>query len=447
MLFGLDHKSPAGTEWMTAAVMSGMLPETGGENLARLRALGVSFNAAAGRETLTIDVRCPKTAWVEAGQLIVKQMTESAIQNPSLDELRLRQHVSLDSLRQESIGLAQAIFWTEQCGVAMRSAPVMGTDSSIETITIADLRDFTHRCLTSDNCVLGISGPITEAMAREFRDIVEDILPGGRRVDPAPACPRPSGLNVRIIQSPYAELSTILIGTVSAHLTSDTAGAVMAMAAALHGIPSASPLGLERALHAQRGLTEEVTVESGRLRLSGNAVELPADDPCGRDFFTICTKVDSYNALYVAHIIHKELSDLNTAGLSEPEMVTMGKLVPASSSDSAGTVARMRAEAARRWLGITPDMQADSIAGRLTPAAARRLLREALDPHDLWVVAIVPDANRFYSDILGGAISYRYQLWANTPETRKLDREYVGVRPFWQAEKIRSITADKLFRR
>ena len=107
----------------------------------------------------------------------------------------------------------------------------------------------------------------------------------------------------------------------------------------------------------------------------------------------------------------------------------------------------MRSAVVRIWLGLAPQQPREQSANsRITPLRTRQAIRHAFDPRNLWVVAVVPDALKFRTEILNGATSYQYPSWVDRRELRKLDQEYLAYRPIWEAKYIKALKADELFR-
>jgi hypothetical protein len=107
----------------------------------------------------------------------------------------------------------------------------------------------------------------------------------------------------------------------------------------------------------------------------------------------------------------------------------------------------MRIRLSQMWMGSESGfVGTDEIAGRLAPARARRFIQESFNAQDLWIVAVVPDGKSLLADVLRGTITIRYAESVDQRGIAVLDREYLVMRPFWQAEKIRSLSAAELFR-
>jgi len=448
VIFGIgENNIPAGTAWMTAQALSGPYSEAGGRDLTRLRSLGATIEASAGREALVIDISCPKSNWSQVAQLVAQHLTSPTFAGLKIDELRLRQHAALDSLRHDPEGLTRAVLWAATYDGTQLAAPPMGTDSSIEAITADDLETFQSQFITNGNYHLGMAGPIRKEEASTFDSHLQESLPSGGPAKATPAGRGPSGLNVRIVELRGLQRASILVGRATDHLSEDTAASVLAMAAALHGVPGASLLGMDQFLRVERGLVEGVDVETSLIQSTRDGVTLRSSDPSRRDCFFVSVQPDPLNALFAARIIIKELTDLNSAGLSQEDIGAMHKLILQLDHPTDDATLRMREALARKWVGVNEISETKGEGALLvTSSRSRQLIRAAFDPRDLWVIAVVPDAQRFLAEVLSGMTTYQYPPWVDLREIRHLDQEYVSFRPFWQAEKIRSLKTGELFR-
>lgn len=441
LIFGIDgSESHAGMARMAALVLTGPYSETGIMRLSQLRALGASLSASASREALTIDCTCPKSAWRQSASLVIEQLKGPKSEELPIDRLRARQHADLDSLRHDAWGLAHSVLWREHCS----DWPPPGTDSAIDSISSQQLTAFFERVLNRDNYVMGLAGPVNQEDAAQFDASLQAELPTGRAAAVVAACPRPSGLNVRIVELNGLESATVLVGVAFDHFAKDTAAEVLALVAALHGVPSATHLGMDQSLRIERGLVSGIDIETARIQSTLGGAVLRSDDPVRRDYLIVGAETDPINALYVARIVIKELTDLNTAGLSPEDIRAMDKLLGSSRGDSDDAAAQMRSLVSWKWMEIGAYERAGYPA--ITPQLTRRAIRLSLDPLNLWVVAVVPDGQAFQAGVLSGTSVYRYPDWVDRREMRKLDQEYLSYRPFWEAKIITVLNAEELFR-
>jgi len=445
LIFGHDAAiGPGGTAWLTARAIEKSFSSS---EASVLNGGNAVLKASATREALTLDFTSPKASFPSAGRALANHLANLPIDDSQLENLQHGQLVLLNSLRRDAAWLANSVFWQSVFQGGQCALPAIGSDSSVAQIHVDDVRKFLGTFITKDNYELGLSGPISDADASKFASDLQELLPPKVQTSQRAAAASASGLGVQIVEVPGLTESTLLIGFGAPHTSRDSASMALAMAMILETSPSFSLSGMDQSLRVERGLVDAIDAGTARIETASPHVQLRVNDPVRRDYTAIKMQLAPVNALYAAKIVIKELVDLDAAGIGEADITRIQQLLARADSSTTDAVERMKSRLARRWMGLDTGMRGSKSGGTgLTSVRVRQLLRSALDPANLWIVAVVPEGERFRAEILGGMTAYVYPDWVDRREIRRLDQEYLSYRPFWQADKVQVLRADSLFR-
>lgn len=446
LIFGYDAaQTRPGAGWMMARVLEGANSSAFEQNLNELSALGVSIHATAERECILLDANIPSAASESALDLLAQRLTIPISDGLAVDQLKQLQSAALDSLRGDSDWLARSAFWAAVYDGTVYAIPEAGVNSTIESLSTADLESFRTKFITKGNYLLGVSGSVTQGEVADFNGMLRELLPQGERIVPQLPAKTIRGLNVRIVQLPTVNEATVLIATHPVTGVSDTASLVLAMAAALHATEGGSLTGMDQSLRAERGLTEGVDITTTLITASTVRMQWREDGLSHSSRFAVNLQTSTINALYAISIVLKELSDISTTGIAQDDIARMTTLLASSANSNAG--GQMRSQVAKAWQGIDSEVNVlVIIPDGLTPARGRKILRDHVDPADLWVIAVVPDGDKFCDELRSGMITYLYPEWVDRSLIRRLDQEYLSYRPFWETERMVVHYADSLFR-
>lgn len=446
MIFGVDPSNMLpGAHAMLASIVGEGISPLSDSILAAMRSKSVTIEMRAEYGTMVLDASMPADEWLHFRNTLPLLLSTRMLDGLRLDDLRTVQLERLQELRKDPEWIARAVFWRESLR-GESGMPAEGTDSSFNAITVEDLKSFCESHLTSGNCLAGISGPVTAKHGQDIYDAIVQTLPKGEAKHPAASIVSATGLNVRIVELPKSQEAFLLVGTALTPGPQDSAAWVFALASAQQATPGASTAGVDYALRSQRGLTDDVAFVTQLAHADADGVYWSTDDASIAGFFTVATRVQYVNALHTLRIIIKELTDVHTAGLTQDEMTSMYAAIDKNET-TRDPAHRMRSLLARKCMGIElPSTSHTGVPFPVSPARARQLMRAAFDPKNLWIIAVVPEGQKFADQILSGMSTYAYPEWVNGHEIRAMDQEYLSFRPFWQAAKIRVIRSEDLFR-
>ncbi len=448
LVFGYDAAGCAvGSAWMVARVLEGSDPARGGALLAELRSLGVIVRATAEREALIIDVDMPKSSEEKAWPLLAGHLSQAVSESLAIDKLQSSQHATLDSLRSAPEWLSTAAYWYAVFQDTPYSLPPIGSDSAIERLAVGDVETFRREFITSGNYIMGLSGQVGDRDALALDRILQERLPSGNSEVTQRQFAATNGLNVRIVDGRDLQQATVLVATAPLPGVSDTASLILAMSAVLHATQGGSLTGMDQALRIERGLSERLDITTTRVLASTIGASPRTGDLTHSSNFAVGTETATINALYAVRIILKELSDLNTNGIATEDIQRLSAIVRTAEAKTPDALTQMHSQVATRWMGHQTRESEDTYGPTVpTSAKTRSVLRNLVDPANLWIVLVVPDAANFRSAIVGGTTAYMYPEWVDDSMIRRLDQEYLSYRPFWQAEKLQVLYADSLFR-
>ncbi len=444
--FGVDPASVLpGTHAMVATVVTEGLSPLSDSILSFLKDKGATIEMRAEREALILDATFPPEAWLNIESILPSLLTARVLDGLPLDELRRVQLERLQELRNAPEWIARSVLWRE-CMPGISGMPVEGTDSALNAITLENLRRFCESHLTSGNCLVGVSGPVSANQGQDVYGAIVRALPKGEPKRPKSSVVQTAGLNVRIVELPEVDDAYLLVGAASTPDPLDSAAWVFALASVQQAAPGASTAGIDHPLRAERGLTDDVTFSTGLAHADADGAYWKTDDASVAGYFTVATRTTYVNALHTLRIMIKELTDVHTAGLTQDEMTSMYAAIDKNET-TRDPADRMRSLVARKYMGIElPSPPRTGVPFPVSPARARQLMRAAFDPRNLWIVAVVPDGQMFADQILSGMTTYAYPEWVNGRDIRVKDQEYLSFRPFWQAAKVSVIRSEDLFR-
>lgn len=430
---------------MVAAAISGRFSPLTDSVSRALESSRANLEVRADREAFTLDLTFPAGVWSEVRETLPAILGQRLLKGLRLDDLRAEQLRRLQELRHDPRGLALRVYWQEAL-TGDNGTPAEGTDSEIATVTVEDIQKFCETHFTSGNYVLGLAGNVTSEQAAALDFALQQSLPSGNRRRRVYTCAIPAGLNVRIVEVPECDDSFLMVGTGLPHGTVDTAAWVFAFASAQQAVAGASLAGLEQFVRAERGISDDVEFTTGLAVSNADGAFWKTMEASTVDYFTVAVTTKPVNAIYALRIILKELTDLNSAGLSQEALSSVHALFE-KDDDSRDPVTRMQSDLQKKLIGVEiPDPVSSGQPLPLSTVRTRQMIRSAFDPRNLWVVLVTSDGKSAADAILGGTTSYLYPEWVNRHETRVLDQEYLSFRPFWEASKIRVLQAEELFR-
>lgn len=437
---------PSGTSsLLTLAVAEPRSPGSA-RNLAELQTMNATLRATAGREALIIDIRCPKENWGSAQDVIARQLRSETFDGLEIDVMRSRLLAALDSVRQDALSLANAVFWSHATDSTNAVHPSLGTDESVGLITEDHIKTLASATFNSRNYALGLCGAVGPRDVTAFDKLLQQTLLPGERVTPVTQVVRPRGLNMKIVELSGIAHSVVVLGVAASHRSSDSTSLVMAMSSILQGVRGFALTGMDQALRAERGMVETVDIGTSWIESTQDVLTLRETDPTRHDFITVTLQTKPINALYSARIAIKELTDMNTAGLSAEDIARTRATLNEAQMAHSDVTTRMRVGVTQKWMGADEYSFGDATKPAVSSSRSRQLIRSAFDPQNLWVVVVVPKGEQFRAEVMSGMSMYVYPNWVDQNEIRRLDQEYLSFRPFWQTERVEVMNAADLFR-
>lgn len=151
-------------------------------------ALGVQFSTSALKDMAVVNLRSLTRPDVLQPALM---LASQALTYPSFLEqvLKRQQAQTLTALKakQQSPGtVATERFWQKLYGNHPYASPSDGTEASVKSLTVADLKAFHQQYYVANNAVVAIVGALTRAQAEMMAIQLTDGLPAGQKATALP---------------------------------------------------------------------------------------------------------------------------------------------------------------------------------------------------------------------------------------------------------------------
>ena len=405
------------------------------------------ITATVDREVVAIDGTCAPDHWPDFVRALTSLL---APRTPDADETRrlvAAQSAQLDSLRGDAQKLAWAalpyyLYYDHPYG-----HPPLGRDTTLRTLTGQDIRSFWEQHYTSDGLTLGLAGKIPSGAARSLQDALAKVLPHATAAPVTPPDVALSGLHVYAIDKPDDSVATIAIGSPLHSLRGDSGFAALSLLAVDWSTTGATRNGLDQLLHVDRGLTDFVSA-SAEPRDDEDGGVLDPSLPRHGQWLAIRTQVKPVNVTYLIRIVLVELARVADHGLAQEDLDGARRYAgPRARLESLNAVDQMRRRLTDVWLDRDgyDERLPDRLAGA-TAAEVRRSLRSELDPRNLVIVVVTPDARSFAMRLMEGTMTYQYSPDVDARGLARDDQQYFAYRPFWELQKTRVVTSSEMFR-
>lgn len=209
-----SHDDPAGKEglaWLTGQLLAeGSTTENRYQDIVnKLYPMAASYDVRVDREMTTITGRAHRDHTnafqglfsAAYGKPLFSESDLERIRNQGISSLEKRLRYASD----EELGKA-ALNDFAFAGTSYRH-PVTGTVEGLQSITVADVKDFYQKYYTRERAVFGIGGGYDDATARSFVATRAQLPQGGTPVTKAPEPPTFSGRHVTLVAKPGADAS------------------------------------------------------------------------------------------------------------------------------------------------------------------------------------------------------------------------------------------------
>lgn len=207
----LDPKGKEGAVMLMSALLeegTGDLDAQGFAAARDLLAAGYSFDS--GRETLSVSARFLSENKEQSLALLRRALVEPAFPAEAIERVRTQMLAGIVADKQDPDAIARDLFNVTTFGEHPYARPVEGTDESVKSLTIDDLRAAHKAAVVSDRIYVAAVGDITEAELGKALDTLLAGLPKSTQALPTKAT---VGLNGQIKVEPFpGPQSTLVFG-------------------------------------------------------------------------------------------------------------------------------------------------------------------------------------------------------------------------------------------
>jgi zinc protease len=187
----------------TASLVASLLDEGAGDLdaktfHARLERKAIELGFQAERDTLRGTLRTLTENKDEAFEYLRLAVTQPRFDQSDVEVIRAQILSMLRRATTSPTDLANLRWWQVAFADHPYGRPVNGTLESVPTVTIADLKDYTHRVLARGNLKVAVVGDIDAETVKVMLDRVFGGLPAQPELKPVPNV-SPQGLGRRIV--------------------------------------------------------------------------------------------------------------------------------------------------------------------------------------------------------------------------------------------------------
>lgn len=175
--------------------------------------VGAEYSAESERDMAVLSLRTlsKADALQPAIDTFVEVIGQPVFPEKSFDRLINQVKTSLQSEKQSPSAIADRAFYQQLFGEHPYAAMPIGTEASVNGITVADLQQFYQQYYVANNAVLVIVGDADSKQAKALAEKISNSLPTGKKAAALPKVePLESAQEVRL---PYpSSQTTILMG-------------------------------------------------------------------------------------------------------------------------------------------------------------------------------------------------------------------------------------------
>lgn len=181
----------------------------------KIEYLGISLNAYAGLEQLSVSLFSPTSKLDQALPLLADVLLRPRFEEKELDRKRAEYLVRLAQAHDESRIIASTAFSQMVFGKNHPYArPTGGTEASLKSMKTSDLKMFHKDYITPANGYLVIVGDLSQAQAKTMLDKAFQGWTGGKmQAKTIPDPPKTKGVQVFVVDKPGAAQTELRFGS------------------------------------------------------------------------------------------------------------------------------------------------------------------------------------------------------------------------------------------
>ena len=400
------------------------------------------------RDVVVIEGLCLTESWPRFSDLLFSMLTEPTFDSTEMARLVDDQLDAIEQIRRDDGDLAKAalqyyIYYDQPYG-----HPVEGITHAVETITPADARNFYNTYYTSNNYILGLAGDVSDSLANSINARLKAGL--SNTTPPAQVLPQPSvkGVQVHLIEKENRAQAQLRFGRPIDIGRQDAAFMPLFLANTYLGRHRESMGMLYQTIRAKRGLSYGAYSYAEHFDQDRGSNLARPGKPRREQYFSAWVYPKSVNAKFVINIVMKTLTDMYNNGITDNQL--------ASAKEFEINHFPFEIETPRRLLGMRMDeleLQTPAFVDSFTTRAeavtldrANDAIKQAMDPNNMVIVAVVSNGEEFATQLLSGEVLHEYPSGVDPMSLRSEDVPYTNYTLKIQPTDIHIVKADEMFK-
>ena len=189
---------------------------------ARIDRMGAAMGLDSGHGSTALSGSVLERSFDEFMRLFEQMLGSPGFAEDELERLKRETLAELTEILDSDQQLAQRWFLRSLFAGHPYGRTVIGTEKTLQAITVADVRRCYERHFTRRNLVFSFAGAVDrERVERASRAIWEALPPGSADVSPPPEPRAPQGRRLVFVDKPERTQTQILIGGIGTHPSDD----------------------------------------------------------------------------------------------------------------------------------------------------------------------------------------------------------------------------------
>ena len=185
---------------------------------ARIDRMGASLGLDSGHGSMALSGSVLERSYEEFMRLFEQILVAPGLVEDELERLKRETLAELTEILDSDQQLAQRWFLRSLFAGHVYGRTVIGTEKTLQAISVADVRRCYARHFTRDNLVFSFAGAVERERVERASRAIWEALPAGGAAPPPPAEPSsPKGRRLVFVDKPERTQTQILIGGLGTH--------------------------------------------------------------------------------------------------------------------------------------------------------------------------------------------------------------------------------------